>query len=87
MAVLAVLLGSTLVYFTLGYLSFHWGGPYKYELWYYPSPVSSTPDSVASLGILASIALPVVVFLALLFSPEIIRRISSNSRSTEHNSQ
>ena len=84
---LTLLLGSVSVIFTIGYFFFGWGGQYKYELFYFPSPVASTLDSLTSTGRMLSFLLPAVVFLTLLLTAAIIRIPSSKVLSTQNRHQ
>jgi hypothetical protein len=83
MGVVMLLLGLVSIGFTVGYFFFGWGGQYKYELFYFPSPVAFTLDSLTTTGRMLSFILPVVAFSALLLSAEVIRIPSSKTISTE----
>lgn len=86
-ASLTLLLGSLYFIFTVGFFFFGWVGQYKYELFYFPSPVISTLDSLTATGRMLSLLLPVVVFFALLLTGEMIKIPSSKMLSTEHRHQ
>jgi hypothetical protein len=82
-----LLLGLVSIGFTIGYFFFGWGGQYKYELFYFPSPVTFTLDSLTNTGRMLSFVLPVVAFSALLLSAEVIRIPSSKMISMEQQRQ
>jgi len=81
-AALTTLLGSISMIFTVGYFFFGWGGQYRYELFYFPSPVVYTLDSLTTTGRMLSFVMPVVAFLTLLLMAQIVRIPSSKMLST-----
>jgi len=81
---LTLLLGSISIIFTVGYFFFGWGGQYKYELFYFPSPVIYTLDSLTTTGRMLSFILPAVAFLTLLLTAGSIRISSPRMLSAEH---
>jgi hypothetical protein len=85
--IVMLFLGLVSIGFTVGYFFFGWGGPYKYELFYFPSPVAFTLDSLTNTGRMLSFILPVAAFLALVLSAEVIRIPSSKMISTEQQRQ
>ena len=84
---LTLLLGSVSVVFTAGYFFFGWGGQYKYELFYFPSPIIYISNSLTATGRMLSFVMPIVAFLVLLLSAEAFRTHSSEILSTEHHYQ
>jgi len=84
---LTLLLGSISIIFTVGYFFFGWGGQYKYELFYFHSPVFYTLDSLTTTGRMLSLVLPVVTFLGVLLTAEVIRIPSPRMPSTEPRSR
>jgi hypothetical protein len=78
-----LLLGSLYIAFTIGFLFFGWGGQYRYELFYFPSPVAYTVDSLTSSGRMVSMALPIVAVLSLLLGVLAIRIPSPGLLSTK----
>jgi hypothetical protein len=82
-AALTLLLASISLIFTAGYFFFGWGGQYRYELFYFPSPVIYTLDSLTATGRMLSFALPVLAFLTILLTAEMIRIPSPTMLSTE----
>jgi hypothetical protein len=81
-AMLTLLLGS--VYIALiGFFFAGWGAQYRYELFYFPSPVTYTLDSLTSTGRMVSIVLPILAVSSLLLSALAIRIPSAKMISTE----
>jgi hypothetical protein len=78
-----LLLGSLYIVFTIGFLFFGWGAQYRYELFYFPSPVTSTLDSLTATGRMVSITLPIVAVSSLLLSALAIRIPSPQMISAE----
>ena len=54
---------------SLGYLFFHWGGTYSFELGYY----APTVGNLTTFGVLITYAFPLIVACVGLLGPEIVR--------------
>lgn len=80
-------MGSLYIAFTIGFLFFGWGGQFRYELFYFPSPVTYTLDSLTSTGRMISFILPVLAVSSLLLSVLVVRLPSASMISTEQQRQ
>ena len=81
--IVLLLLSSLYIAFTIGFLLFGWGAQYRYDLFYFPSPIVSTVDSLTSTGRMVSIALPIVAVSSLLLAALAIRIPSPKMISIE----
>lgn len=86
-AMLTLLLGSIYLAFTIGFFLSGWGSQYRYELFYFPSPVASTLVSLTSTGRMVSLILPIVAVSSLLLSALVFRLPSPRMISTEQQRQ
>jgi hypothetical protein len=84
---LTFLLGFVSVIFTVGYFLFGWDGQYRYEMFYFPSPVTFTLDSLTATGRMISFVLPIVAFATLLLTADAVRIPSARMLSAGHHHQ
>lgn len=73
--------------FTVGFLFFHWGGQYRYELFYFPSPVAYTLESLTATGRMVSVVAPVLAVSILILSAAAFQIPSPSVLSTEEQRQ